>query len=477
MKEKKPFVHLFRTPGGYYIYDVNKNVVIKTQRTIWEAVKEMQSNSCESDSENILIARMLEDGFLSSNKIKEIIHPADDILKYYLNRKIKMITLQVTQQCNLRCDYCVYSGGYENRTHSKKRMDFDMAKKCIDFYIEHSIDSDMIIVGFYGGEPLIEFELIKKCVLYVERISEGKKLLFTITSNGTLLNEEIIQFMEEHGILLRVSLDGPKDIHDKSRKFAFNDCGTFDKVIENIEMIKQKFPGYYKKISFSTVLDQKNDLSCISHFFTDCETIKDVRIFTSEIVGYYAKNEISTTEDYHCEMGYEHFKALLSEFATFNKRYVSKVVANDYVNLERMYEQLKPSEGLPEKSHHGGPCIPGTQRLFVNADGYMFPCERVSESSDIMNIGNINTGFDMDKIRKLLNIGAISEDKCRNCWAFRFCILCCASADTGNDGLSGDKKTSRCGSVRNMADNNLKDICTLKENNFDFNKGDWLVTA
>jgi uncharacterized protein len=476
MGENIPFVHCFKTPGGYYIYDVNKNVIIKLQKTVWENLKDMQSNSYILKSENSLIEKMLKDGFLSSKKIKSIVHPADDIFVYYLDRKIKMITLQVTQQCNLRCDYCVYSGGYENRTHSKKSMDFEMAKRCIDFYIEHSVESEFIIVGFYGGEPLIEFELIQKCISYIESISEGKKLMFTITTNGTLLNEKNIRFLAEHDVVMRISLDGPREIHDRSRRFAFNDCGTFDKVMENIEILRKNYPDYYKKLSFSTVLDQENDLSCISNFFADYETIKDVKVFTSEIGDNYAKSEVSQTEEYRCKLGYEHFKALLSKITAFDEKYISKIVANDYTSLERVYYQLRPSEGLAEKLHHGGPCIPGTLRLFVNTDGDMFPCERVSETSEIMKIGNVNTGFNLEKVRKLLNVGAISEDKCKNCWAFRFCILCCASADTGSE-LSGEVKTEKCHGVRNMAESNLKDICTLKENNFDFENNNWFVTA
>jgi uncharacterized protein len=476
MKENRPFVHPFRTPGGYYIYDVNKNMIVKTQRKVWEIISDVQSDACDFGNENNLITKMLNDGFLSSKRILEIVHPADDILMYYLDRKINMITLQVTQQCNLRCDYCVYSGGYENRAHSKKRMDFDIAKRSIDFYIEHSIDSEFINIGFYGGEPLIEFELIKKCILYVESISEGKKLMFTMTTNGTLLKEDIVQFLEEHEVIIRISLDGPKEIHDRSRKFAFNNCGTFDKVIENVDMIKDKFPEYYKKLAFSTVLDQKNDLSCISQFFTDYDTVKDVNLFAAEIVDNYAKNDISVSDDYNCKIGYEHFKALLSKIISFDDKYISKIVAYDYENLGRIYKRLKITEGLPAKAHPGGPCIPGIQRLFISVDGDMFPCERVNESSEVTKIGSISTGFNLDKIRVLLNIGALSEDKCKNCWAFRFCTLCCANADTC-DGLSGDKKTSKCHSVRNTAEYDLKDICTLKENSFDFDFSNWFITT
>ncbi|MDF2989337.1 MAG: Radical domain protein, partial [Eubacterium sp.] len=347
---------------------------------------------------------------------------------------------------------------------------------CIDFYIEHSVDSDLINIGFYGGEPLIEFELIKKCILYVESISEGKNLMFTMTTNGTLLKEEIVRFLEEHGVVIRISLDGPKEVHDRSRKFAFNNFGSFDKIIENVNMIKDKFPEYYKRLAFSTVLDQKNDLSCISQFFTDFETVKDVSLFAAEIVDNYAKNSVDATEDFRCKIGYEHFKVLLSKVTSFNEKYISKIVAYDYENLGRMYKHLQATEALPEKTHPGGPCIPGIQRLFVNVDGDMFPCERVNESSEATKIGNINEGFDLGKIRALLNIGRLSGDKCKNCWAFRFCTLCCTSADTG-DGLSGDKKISRCRSVRDTAEYDLKDICTLKENNFDFDFSNWFIIA
>jgi uncharacterized protein len=93
-----------------------------------------------------------------------------------------------------------------------------------------------------------------------------------------------------------------------------------------------------------------------------------------------------------------------------------------------------------------------------------------------MKIGNIDFGFDLDKVRSLLNEGVLSKEKCKNCWAFRFCILCCASSDSGH-GLSSEIKTGKCQSVRNIAENNLKDICTLKENNFDFDHNYWLIST
>lgn len=474
MKINEPFIHLFKTPGGNYIYDVNKNVIIRTSQETWDLIRDGHYDPCDFYDRQELLAKMKAEGFLSSKRLIEIIHPADEVLINYLERKVRMITLQVTQQCNLRCDYCVYSGGYENRIHGYKKMNYDIAKKSIDFYLEHSIDSEVFVVGFYGGEPLIEFELIKKCVSYIESVSEGKELLLSMTTNGTLLNEEIVSFLEEHNFSLLISLDGPREVHDKNRKFAFNSCGTFDIVMENVNMIKSKFPKYYKKITFNAVMDQTNDFSCINKFFTNYETIKNVNLTVSKINNNYAKYEITETEDFHCKMGYEYFKLLLSKAVLIDDKYVSKIVLKDYEYLQRVYKQLQPTEELPKKGHHGGPCIPGVQRLFVNVEGDIFPCERVSEFSDSMNIGNISRGFNLDKIRHILNIGKLSEDSCKNCWAFRFCILCAASADTSLQ-LSRDMKLSKCNNVRNMVENNLKDLCTLKEYGVELNTDNWFI--
>ena len=82
----------------------------------------------------------------------------------------------MTQQCNLRCEYCAYSGIYDNRTHSNKRMSFETAKKSIDFFLDHSRDSESIAFGFYGGEPLLEASLIEKCIDYINKNVEGKEV-------------------------------------------------------------------------------------------------------------------------------------------------------------------------------------------------------------------------------------------------------------------------------------------------------------
>ncbi len=474
MQIEKAFIHCFRTPGGYYVYDVNRNSIVKIEQAVYKILSnrtEME-NVCDNeinDDAYDIIKCMLDNGFLSSNRIKEIVHPADELLEYYLDNKLRMLTLQVTQQCNLRCKYCVYSGDYTNRTHTNKRMNIETAKKGIDFLISHSRDCDNISVGFYGGEPLLEFKLLKKCIEYTEERAEGKDILFTLTTNATLLTNDIIEYFQDHNVSLVISLDGPEQIQDKNRRFAFNNCGTFDKVMSNLKNIENTYPKYLKeKMSFNVVLDRENDFSCINSFFTDYEIVKDLDIRAQTIDDRYTDLKIKDTADFDLKMNYELFKVLLYKLGRLDGKYVSRLLAQyDDGVLRRTYNNLNMGEKLPDKAHHSGPCIPGVNRLFLTCDGEFMPCERVSENSDLMKIGSIDSGFNIEKVRKLLNIGKLTEDKCKECWAFRFCNLCAASAD-GLTEFSAKKKAELCAGVINSVDETFKELCTLNELGFNY---------
>lgn len=472
MNKNKPFIHLFNTLGGYYIYDVNTNAILRTRKSVYDLLnKQMREDTKETneDSEDYrLICKMKEDGFLSPSKIKEVVHSGSELLPYILNNRLNTITLQVTQQCNLRCEYCIYSGSYTNRQHSDKLMSFDTAKKGIDFLIKHSRDSKSLNIGFYGGEPLLVFDIVRKCIEYAEEEIEGKKLSYSVTTNGTIINEDMIQFLESHDVNLMISLDGPKEIHDSNRKFTVNGKGTFDKIMENVEKIKRRFPEYFQRISFNAVIDPENDYNCTNEFFVSYDVIKDSFINSSVINDDYLKGERHIPMDFIEKRDYEVFKLLLSKIDKLDEKYVSKLSLQYFDTIRtNMYENRNQLKSIPEKGHHGGPCIPGGQRLFIDINGNFFPCERVSESSEVMKVGHVDEGFYLDKVDSLLNVGRLTEDKCKNCWAFRFCTLCAAAADDLKE-LSAQRKMSRCGDVRNLTDRLLRDYCTLKEFGYDF---------
>lgn len=345
-------------------------------------------------------------------------------------------------------------------------MDFDVAKRCIDFLIENSSQSNIISIGFYGGEPLLRPDFIVQCVEYVKERAEGRKIYFHMTTNGTLLKGSIMNYLVENGVHLLISIDGPEEIHNKNRKFASNGKGTFMVVMKNIAELEKKYHDYVKKnISFNAVLDGTTDFYCTNKFFCEYKNIKDSRVSTSLISNQYSKKVVKIKDKFLIDNNYERFKFLLYKLGKLDKSYASKLYEIEFVKYIESINKRKHFRNVSDKEHHGGPCVPGLNRLFIDIEGTFYPCERVSELSEHMRIGNICDGFDLGKVERILNIGRLTEDLCRNCWAYRFCYLCAAFADNADniEGLSREKKLSNCAAVRRSVEESLKNYCMMRE--------------
>lgn len=475
MTREKPLIHLFSTPYGYYIFDANKNSVLKTGKAFYEYLYKEQRDILDHRNdftEEIRIAdKLKEKGFLSSKRVLKVVHSAEPLLESHLNNKLQKITLQVTQQCNFRCSYCIYSGATQElqRNHSNKKMELATALKGIDFLFEHASDSSEVNIGFYGGEPLLYFGFVKKCIDYAAENSGGKKCTYSITTNATLINEEVMDFLERNRVSLTISLDGPKEIHNKNRRFAANGEGTFDAVYKNILKILNKYPGYFaRNVNINAVIDAEEDFHAVAGFFLKDEALKNTMLTSNLISDSYAFEKTNIPEDYMIKRNYELFKVYLSILDKIDKKHASGIVMSDYGSLKAKAAQLEPKECLPDTACHGGPCIPGKSRLFIGTEGDFYPCERVSEASEVMKIGNVHKGYDFNKIRNLMSIGRLTEEDCQKCWAFTHCTLCAAQADNG-DSLSAEVKKQYCDGVRANMDNLLKDYTVLKELGHDFN--------
>ena len=463
---EKPFIHLLSSPNSKYVYEVNRNDIVEVSDQLYNALNDILRDRSDTidDSVKEEYECLKSQGYLSTHRVSEIQHPVTPYLQYYLDRKIQKITLQVTQNCNLRCAYCVYSdmnNGLQ-RSHSKRRMDFDVAKKAIDFLAEHSIDTDKVNISFYGGEPLLEFPLIKKVVVYAKEVLEGKLLTFNLTSNCTLLNDEIIQYFIQENIQLMVSIDGPESIHDSCRRFAANGEGTFKIVMEKLQYIKEHYPEYMKSIHVSMVINPQNDFECINSVFVDYDVFNAMNVHSSIIDDIYSIEKISYADRYIEDQNYQIFLAYLAEFGRYSIDKVSPISLEEIHQVNDKRALLSTINNLPDRTAPGGPCIPGQLRLFIDVFGNFFPCERVNEKSEIMNIGSIENGFDYDKANTLLNVGKISEKECKNCWAFHSCTLCAKYADDCGK-LCKDMKMGQCDSVRDGAENILNNIILMKE--------------
>lgn len=472
MEYNNPLCYLFQTPMGKYVYDTNRNAIINICDVTYEFLKKIQQEKiCNTDQVPYEVGVLQQEGFLSNNRVKKIEHSLTGYLEDILDNKLQTLTLQVTQQCNLRCEYCPYSGTYTNRRHSNKTMSWEMAQKGIDFLINHSQNSKILNLSFYGGEPLLEYKLIRKCIEYIKRKAEGKKTTYNITTNATLLNDEHIAFFSANNVSLTVSLDGPKEIHDKHRKFAGSGEGTFDVIVKKMKDFKEKFPEYYSNINFNCVLDPQNDITCVNEFLAKDDLLKDsfvnANFISADNLDEKKRKEL-LAQTYSYKLEYELFKMFLSKLGRYDKGNVSKIAEASFETIKNsLFSMRNMANKLPEVFHHGGVCVPGTRKLFMDIQGNLFPCEKCSETSPVMKIGTVDDGFDINSAEKLLNIGKISADRCKNCWAIRLCNLCAVAVDDGTQ-LSSNKKKEACNEFMNAQKEWFLYYCMLKEFGYDF---------
>lgn len=455
-------------PRYYYVYDMNKNSVFKTNQQQYESLCKIKSGS----NEVAVLNEFQKKGLLLESPVMKVEHPATQFLEYQLRHCVNSVTFQMSQNCNLRCKYCPYSDNdiYDNRARANKNIKWGTVQKGIDFLVSNSLDVDNLHIAFYGGEPLIVKELIIRAMKYATEQVSGKRISFGLTTNATLLDHEFAEAIKNYNISILVSLDGPKEIHDKNRYYA-DGRGSYDVLYHNIKHIKENIPKVYEKIKYNTVISPGSDYHKIFDFFRNNSDIFDLsKVGFNELSMNYTDKTFHYGEAYLEERNYETLKAYLLLLGKLKKEPIlyHKV---DIENIFSFKEFFSPIKETPPIAHPSGTCVPGLKKLFIDVNGDFFPCERIDEQSTLMHIGNVEEGFDVEKVRKVLNVGAVTENACRNCWAFHCCSMCPASSDNGKGKqYSENYKLSKCKRVKAVALEKLKNYTMLKEFKYQFNK-------
>lgn len=454
----------FRTYKNAYVYDRHTNSVVAVSEEEFQELRQVEKGLMKPE-ESAAIAKYQKQGMFQPNIVKELRHPQTDIIEHNSERKLQQLILQVTQQCNLRCEYCAYSGIYEgNRTHSSKRMSFETAKKAIDFFFDHSVENSEVAIGFYGGEPLLEFDLITKCVEYIKEKNEGKNILLGMTTNGTLLEGKRAEFLAENRFSIGISLDGSKKEHDACRKFP-DGSGSFDLVMDHVKQLEERYPDYVKDcVKFFTTVNPYMDLGCVLEYFNASDVINNDAILFNNMVSVGLKDEVSYQESYFQVRSYEYIKTLFSMIGKLDRKYVSRLTAESRGRAVRRWKSLHKKTEIGPVEYQAGPCMPGILRLFVRYDGSFFPCERVNENLDYYQIGSVDDGFYLDRMKNLLNIGKLTEEECKNCWNLRNCIMCSNQIEFhGNERPCKKDKLEVCKRNKRDTEFELYQQCVLRE--------------
>lgn len=479
-EQMRPIYRLFQISNqDYFVFDTYGNKIKKISKNCFEYLYKFSQEKInffrevelvEDEEFKAFYKESLEQGFFEKFHIEKLQHPMTELLEDVLDANIESINLQVTQNCNLRCDYCPYTGNYyNNRKHSNKRMSYELAKKGIDFLYNHSMNCDVINVAFYGGEPLLEFDLIKRCIEYTREMFGLKKLVFSLTTNAVLLTDEIMKFFCENDVLLTISLDGPQSIHDKSRVFV-NGGGSFEIIYKKLSYFKENYSEYFNhNVMFNAVSAQNEGVIDIDRFFTDDPLFKKCEVATTFYSTNYISNELQFDKEvdrFVQHMEFEKYKCFLNKMKRI-KTFPTRIQINSFEEIIKTGKNLKAFMGIPKIFHPAGPCVPGRKKLFMNVDGNFYPCERIDETSPCSIIGNINDGLSLDICEKLLNIGKITEEKCKSCWAIAHCKFCFIQADNGGE-LSAKSRLDNCGNLQDSIIDTFKDICVLEKNGYQF---------
>lgn len=457
-----------KTPKNHYVYDRSRNSILSISQKEYDELENVESGNIDPETSQT-IKKYQEKGFFRENNLKIIEHPCTNALCHHLTHHIEQVTLQVTQRCNLRCKYCVYSGNYNNRSHANMDMSFETAKKALDIYLAASEEVERPVIGFYGGEPLLKMNLVKQCIDYVKAKAPDKNISYVMTTNATLLTIPIAEYLFKNNFSLTVSLDGSKKEHDEYRVFQ-NGEGSFDTIMENLRAVIKEYPEL--SIQFNSVYNPKHNYRDVKKYFEEGDIIADAQVGLDTVMPKSTDDDINFSEEFYQIRAYDYFKLMLHMTGKLNIKHVSKLVRDNKAFITRTYNQIAKNSILGEAAHHGGPCIAGAKRLFVNAEGNFYPCERVSETSPVMIIGHVDEGFYFEKARNLMNVGKVSEDQCKSCWALLHCDQCASKAD-GGDQLSKKEKLKHCNSSRRNAISNLMEICVLKEMGCDFEEEDY----
>lgn len=450
--------------GKCYVYDAQKDTYRRISKGLHDLISENKEISDDIIDEEH--KQLQQDGFFGDVRIEEFSHPLTDSLEYYLNRKLSLVTLQITQDCNLRCSYCPYTGNDNvNRLHKEKYMDIDLAKKTIDYLYAHSIDSEKITIGFYGGEPLLAFDTMKLVVDYAYNLIQDKLINFTITTNATLMNREILEFLNDNNFNLVISIDGPKEINDANRVFVDSKESVFNKVMENIETIYGEYPTLFNNTTINMVIDPIFSLDKYAEIFNINEAMKNIKVQSIVLDDTYktVKNHFS---DEFME-SYSQYQEYMSKFL-FEGNPLPDYIPQHFVialfrqHFEGIINGFSEKGGFPKTICPSGLCIPGQTRWMVDINGKFFPCERVSETVEENIIGNINEGFNLEKAKFVLNIHNISKNECINCFAFRHCDACIKKYESH---LSGDKikLDKECEQIKIGFENTLHSIINFNE--------------
>ena len=359
---------------------------------------------------------------------------------------VDMFIICITEQCNLRCSYCCYSGTYtNNRAHSNLSMTEDDVNSIIEF-IKKTVQGKSVRIAFYGGEPLTQFSLLQSAIMKAtDKLGGGTN--FSISTNGTLLSNDKVEWLVRHKVDLYISIDGTTRFHDANRKDICGQ-GTFGRIHKALEYIQRNHPDFFKHVYLMMTLSSIENLDKIAEQWNlDSILCKIAPTMISGLAPNFNKGVAKA--DWN-QVKEQHLRIL-----TLYEQHPEYLVLKTFFSQCLSYWKNRPiveADGpIPMAT-----CLPLNTKLYIDAKMQIGVCEKIS---DKCRIGNIETGIDWDNANSM--VGRYYEKRkkrCTTCPAIRMCDLCLTAVE-----FNDNQWDILCHNERIYAQLNMLLFCEMAE--------------
>ncbi len=445
---EKQMVHQFKNNGYNIVMDVNSGSVHVVEDVVYDCIARYEG---KNQDKNVVIDALkerypLEELQEACDEIEQLIQEemlfTEDVYEEYMmdfksrQTVVKAMCLHIAHDCNLACRYCfAEEGEYHGR---RALMSFEVGKKALDFLVRNSGNRVNLEVDFFGGEPLMNFEVVKQLVAYGRSLEKEnhKKFRFTLTTNGVLLNDEVIDFCNAEISNVVLSLDGRKEVNDKMRPTR-NGQGSYDIITPKfIEFANRRKGGqYYIRGTFTRDnLDFSKD---VIHF----ADLGFKHMSIEPVVGL-PEDAYSVRE--------EDLPIIMSEYDELAKEFIKREKEGRGFNF--FHFQIDLEQGPCVAKRLSG-CGSGTEYLAVTPWGDFYPCHQFVGEEEFL-LGNVDEGIVKPALcDEFKQCNVYAKENCQECFAKYYCSGGCAAnsfkfkntiTDTYDIGCEMQRKRIEC---------------------------------
>ena len=409
-------IHKFSMDGYNIVLDVNGGGVHVLDDVAYDLVDLFEEKSMEEIVDALnkdYTKEQIEEAYDEIKTLKEegLLFTEDTYQNHpsFVNRKkvVKALCLHVAHDCNLKCKYCFASQG--DFGGSKEMMSFEVGKKAIDYLIANSGNRRNLEIDFFGGEPLMNFDVVKELVEYGRKVEKenNKNIRFTMTTNGILLDDDKIDYINEHMHNVVLSLDGRKEINDNMRP-TLNDKGSYDVIMPKFKkLVEKRAKDKYYYIRGTFTRDNLDFGEDVLHFADQGFALTSVEPVVGDESNPYALRK-------------EDMEKVFAEYEKLAKKYAKRKLEGENFTFFHFVVDLNQ-----------GPCVikritgcgAGNEYLAVTPNGDIYPCHQFVGNDDfkLANIMDEEVVIPQEITDTFRNAHVYSKEDCKKCWNKFYC--------------------------------------------------------